>query len=160
MENPAPSASNATPLLRDEATRFARFVSGNDDIEGMLAHALHIRAFAAFRTRFADEAGRAPAESDETAFLIGETDPTRIAWYREEAMRMLAARSTGTTPGKSARPDPLPRPWPYFGILPEAARAAAEAGGVNWRGLLVRLVVLLLAVIITALLLRVLVVGQ
>lgn len=160
MDNPVPSATDVIPPLRDETTRFARFVAGSDDIDGMLAHALHIRAFAAFRARFAAETGRVPAEADEAAFLIGETDPIRIAWYRDEAARMLAARVATTMSGKSAQPDPGRSSWPHFGLLPEAARTAAEAGGVNWKGLLVRLVVLLLAVITTALLLRVLVVGK
>lgn len=159
--SPAPTANvTANSHTRDISARFARFVSGAGDVEGLLAYALHTKAFVAFRARFSDEAGRAPTDTDDIAFLIGDTDPDRIIWYRAEATRLLAARETAAAHGMPRQPGTRRNFWPRFGLMPDAARSAAESGPANWKGLIARLAVLLLAVITTALMLRILVIGQ
>lgn len=135
----------------DEATIFRAFASSPDDLIGLAAFALHRRAMLDFRAEFAARQGRAPNTEEETAFLIGETGPTRIAAYREAAARMAPGQAAS-----EAKPVKRRMKWPLFGSWVESPLAPEKPDEINWRGLLVRLLVLLLAVIATAILLRVL----
>lgn len=136
----------------DEAALLARFAPEEAGPAGLVAYALHRRALFAFRGEFARRTGSAPSAEAEQAFLISETTPARLAAYREEAARLL-----GAAPAKPVTPvAPRRRAWwmPVLGgppmLVPE------QPDKVNWRGLLSRLGMLLLAVIVTSLLLRVL----
>lgn len=136
----------------DEAAILARFVAGEADTAGLVAYALHRRALLAFRAEFARRTGALPSAEAEQAFLISEITEERLADYRAEAGRRL-----GTKPvPKEAPPAPRRRTrWmAVFGgppmLMPD------QPDKVNWRGLLYRLGVLLLAVIVTSLLLRIL----
>ncbi|MCZ8182302.1 MAG: hypothetical protein O9322_04970 [Beijerinckiaceae bacterium] len=135
----------------DDAAILTRLAPEEADTVGLVAYALHRRALLAFRTEFTRRTGAAPSSEAEQAFLISETTPARLAAYREEAFRRL-----GPAPTKPADPAPRRRNrWmAVFGgppmLMPD------QPDKVNWRGLLYRLGMLLLAVIATSLLLRVL----
>ncbi|WP_284178370.1 hypothetical protein [Rhabdaerophilum sp. SD176] len=135
----------------DEATILSRFAPDEADAAGLVAYALHRRALLAFRTEFTRRTGAAPSGEAEQAFLISETSPARLSAYRAEASRLL-----GPAPTKPSDPAPRRRTrWmAVFGgppmLMPD------QPDKVNWRGLLYRLGMLLLAVIATSLLLRVL----
>lgn len=136
----------------DEAAILVRFVGEDADTAGLVAYALHRRALLAFRAEFARRTGAVPSMEAEQAFLISEITEERLDAYRAEAGRRLG-------------PKPIPKDAPP--APPRRARWMAVFGGppmlmpdqpdkVNWRGLLYRLGMLLLAVIATSLLLRVL----
>lgn len=146
-----------SPAALDEAAILARFVQGEGDAEGLLAYALHRHALLAFRQEFASRTGAAPSAEAENAFLIGETSPHRIATYRAEAAAQLASRSPAAA--KEAMPAKPRRRWlALFDGPPMLVPDQPEK--VNWKGLIYRLTVLLLAVVATALLLRVLFVSK
>lgn len=144
------------PPAFDEASMLARFATGESDPAGLIAFSLHRRALAAFRQDFAIHHGRAPEASEENAFLIGEVSASRLAAYRASAdalLKQTGSRMTGT-PKRKAR-------WPWFGMWIDAPMApGGEPEKINWRGLFIRLLVLLLAVITTAILLRILIVKN
>lgn len=150
-DRPHEGAPQAAAL--DEAAILARFAGDAADVPGHLAYALHRKALLAFRESFGAHHGRAPAEAEEAAFLIGEMSAPRVEAYRAAALAMLAA-------GGAVVPEPPPprkARWPWFGMWVDAPLAPpGEAGAINWRGLFGRLAVLMLAVIATALLLRIL----
>ncbi|MCA1999631.1 MAG: hypothetical protein LDL25_07560 [Hyphomicrobiales bacterium] len=149
------------PAFAAEHRLQAAFIAGGEDVEGLIAYALHRRASLEFAGEFRRRHGRRPEPGEIAAFETGEIAPSRIAAYRAEARRLVeswragagqdAVREQGQQPSGSA----IPRRWPWFGLLPETQPAA---GPIDWKGLTLRLLVLLLAVIVTALLLRVLVV--
>jgi hypothetical protein len=140
----------------DEAERIARYAP-NGEAEGLLAYALHRRALLAFRADFTTRHARAPEVGEEAAFLIGEDLPERIAAYRRDARAMMATPAPASPPEKNVPVKKRIR-FPFFGQWIEAPPNYDPDQPVNWRGLMLRLVVLLLAVIGTAVLLRVLVV--
>lgn len=139
-QTPAPLAEALAPS--------GLFAKDGADVAGLLAYALHMRAAEAFEARFRDLNGRGPDPRDRAAFLVGETHPTRITAYRGEAERLLAARSATPVRQRSL--------WPRFGLAPPEALARQEQAPINWRGLALRLLILLFAVVTTAILLRVL----
>lgn len=159
----AGTPTEKTPGL-DEAAILARFVSSPADAEGHVAYALHRRALVDFGADFERHHGRAPDDAERVAFLVGETGAARIAAYRAMALAMMK-NETASSPKETASSGPAPdskarpaRRLSWFGLWGAPILIDAEAGPVNWRGLLLRLFVLLLAVIATAILLRVLVV--
>ena len=77
---------------RDQA--FSAFVSGDDDLVGLVAFALHERQFAEWRAEMARVCGRAPTEDEIHAHRLGETTPRRIAAYRFLAQESLQGRSS------------------------------------------------------------------
>lgn len=131
----------------DEAERIRRYAPEGDGV-GLAAYALHRRALLAFRSAFETRHERAPQEAEEAAFLLGEETPERIAAYRREAQALLGAPPP--KPGKPAKPVR----WPFFGQWVEAPASYDPDKPVNWRGFAARLVLLLGAVIGTAVLLR------
>ena len=150
------------PAALDDAGTIARFAAAPDDAAGLIAYALHRRALVEFRGDFSRLHGREPDAAAENAFLIGETAQGRIAAYRANAEALLAAggakaaSSSALAPG-TVKPRPARPRWPWMGLWINAPLAPPQ-GPLNWRGLFWRLFVLLLAVVVTALLLRVLIV--
>jgi hypothetical protein len=138
----------------DEAERIARYAP-DKDAEGLLAYALHRQALLAFRADYAARHARAPEAAEEAAFLIGEDSPARIAAYRRDAATMMGAAPSAPPAMPAAKKRVR---WPFFGQWVEPPASYDPDQPVNWRGLVFRLVTLLLAVVGTAVLLRVLVV--
>jgi hypothetical protein len=134
----------------DEAERIARYAPSGE-AEGLLAYALHRRALVAFRAEFLARQARAPESGEEAAFLIGEDAPERIESYRQQARALMAAPPKPPA-AKRTR-------WPFYGQWVDAP-LQDPGQPINWRGLFMRLATLLLAVIATAVLLRVLVVKS
>lgn len=124
-----------------------------DDAAALTAYALHCRARLEFEAHYVEHHGRVPEGAALEAFLLGELTPSRLAAYRAEAGRILKQ-------GRPAKALAKAR-WPFFGLWVDAPMApSGTAEPLNWRGLLLRLFVLLLAVITTAILLRVLFVSK
>lgn len=146
------TAAGGTDRLEtpDDAAILARFAPDDADPVGLLAYALHRQALLAFRQDFATQRGRAPGPVEESAFLVGEFSAARLAAYRTRAEGMISTPAT-PAPKRKAR-------WPWFGMWIDAPSGLPEK--INWRGLFFRLLVLLLAVVATAILLRVLVVKS
>lgn len=137
----------------DDAAILDRFVPDGADPADLLAYALHRQALLAFRRDFASQRGRAPEPAEESAFLVGEFSAARLAAYRARAEAMIGVPVT-LKPKRKAR-------WPWFGMWIDAPMApSGQPEKINWRGLFLRLLVLLLAVVTTAILLRVLVVKS
>lgn len=141
----------------DDAAILDRFAPDGADPVGLLAYALHRQALLAFRQDFASQRGRAPDKGEESAFLVGEFSAARLAAYRARAEAMLAQPA-----GAPSAPKPVRKArWPWFGMWIDAPMAPpGQPEKINWRGLFLRLLVLLLAVVTTAILLRVLVVKS
>lgn len=138
----------------DEPAILARFVLSPEDAQGHIAYALHRKALLAFRDGFRSHNGCDAAEADEAAFLIGEVSEARLEAYRKAAAALLPEASPAP-----ASPPPAKRRtrWPWFGMWVDAPLGpAGDPDRINWRGLFGRLFVLLLAVVVTALLLRLL----
>lgn len=153
MQEKAPETGTAMPARTSETDILRAFGAEADDAVALAAYALHRRARLDFEARFAEKHGREPEQAERDAFLLGEITPTRIAAYRAEAERLMK-------PGTSPKPLRKPR-WPFFGLWVDAPMAPSLAPEpVNWRGLFARLLVLLLAVVATAILLRVLFVQR
>jgi hypothetical protein len=139
----------------EDAAILPRFAPDDRDLVGLAAYALHRRALHGFRAGFHARHGRAPTAEEEGIFLIGEISEARIAAYR--AMAEAIGRGDARKP---AAPKRKAR-WPWFGLWVEAPMApSGTPETINWRGLLGRLFVLLLAVVVTALMLRVLMVKS
>ena len=77
---------------RDQA--FSAFVSGDGDLVGLVAFALHERQFAEWRAEMARACGRPPTEDEIHAHGLGETTPRRIAAYRFIAHESLQGRGS------------------------------------------------------------------
>lgn len=137
----------------DDDAILAAFAAEAEDVTGLLAYALHRKARIAFREAFKVTHGRAPDPAEWRGFLAGEVAGARIAAYRAEAERLMEGTG-GAAPRKPARR------WPLFGLFPEAMTTPPPDGKVNWRGLILRLLMLLGAVMLTAILLRILVVPK
>jgi hypothetical protein len=148
-------------MLNDESesrsqdeTILAQFMTEPEDATGLAAYALHRRALAEFIRNFTASTGKAPDETVIAQFLIGETMPGRIDSYRAEAKRLIMQQMGGSV----GRPPTMPDPKRFFSWGLGEAIAHAEKP-LPWRALAKRLLLLLAAVIVTALLLRVLVVS-
>jgi len=137
-----------------EAALFTQFLTEAEDATGLAAYALHRRARLDFIRAYAERTGAEPDEAALTPFMIGEMMASRIDAYRAEAARLIAQQSGA---GTSAAP-PLPNPKRFLTWgLGEAIAHAQKP--LPWRALALRLLVLLAAVVVTALMLRVLVVA-
>ena len=150
------------PGTLDDAAVLARFAADETDVAGLIAYSLHRRALLAFRRDFEARHARPVTQAEESVFLIGEVSDARIAAYRAHAAAMTGQSGTG-----QSGPQPAPsRPrrkarWPWFGMWVDAPMAPnGEPEKINWKGLFLRLLVLLLAVVTTAVLLRILVVKS
>lgn len=145
----------------DPQDMLAVYGADHDDAVALAAYALHARARHAFEARFAEKHHREPAPAEREAFLLGEMTPRRIAAYRAEAQRLVASAASASPALQTGAPQRKRARWPFFGMWVEAPRGpAANPEATNWRGLFFRLLVLLLAVVTTAILLRVLVVQR
>lgn len=153
MQDKAAETGAICPTRTDDAELLRAFGADADDAIALAAYALHRRAWLDFESRFAVRHGREPGEAEREAFLLGEMTPSRITAYRAEAERMFQPRAATKVPRKMR--------WPFFGLWVDAPMTpASSAEPVNWRGLFTRLLVLLLAVVVTAILLRVLFVQR
>ncbi|PPD16407.1 MAG: hypothetical protein CTY25_03235 [Methylobacterium sp.] len=156
----------AAPLaaaLQQERALLAALVTGEEDAEGLVAFALHRRAFLDWISAFEASEKRQPDVGEIRLFLLGETAERRLAGYRDRASMMIdAPKIDASLP--PARPMPPKRqplrtwfwPWGFstgFSVVDPNAP-------MNWRGLFLRLAILGLAVVVTALALRVLVVHS
>lgn len=142
----------STVNLAEEDAVIGLFAPAEADAIGLLAYALHRRSRLTFRADYAQRTGNPPSAEAEMAFLIAETTAGRLAAYRDEASRMI---SLGAAPAPApTQPDPSPAKRWSFGM--PAMTMPGEPVRVNWKGLIYRLAMLMLAVIATALLLRIL----
>ncbi len=77
-----PNDALETSDLPDHNEIFAKLVSGDDDIVGLVAYSLYkqnkIDWMRAFEARF----GRAPNDLEFAAYIVGENTPRRVATYR------------------------------------------------------------------------------
>jgi hypothetical protein len=154
----APAPTEPAPPMPEDVAIFARFAPSEADVVGLLAYALHRQAELAFRADFFRLHARTPGPAEAGAFLIGELSEARVAAYRARARMLLTPVSEA---GPALAPPPAKRKprWPFFGFWVDAPLApSGEPGPINWRGLLWRFAILLAAVVMTAVLLRVLVV--
>ena len=159
----AGTQANPVASSRTERAIFARFVLGDEDSEGLLAFGLHRRAFLDWQDAYSGKHGVAPDSAAIDSFLLGETHERRIRDYRERANLMMASSAEPAEPVQGDRkiPAPKPRPlrtwfWPWG--FPSGFVVENPDQPINWKGLFWRLLLLLLAVVVTAVLLRVLVV--
>lgn len=138
-------------------------VSGEDDAEGLLAFALHRRAFFDFADAYRKAEGMEPDATALRHFMLGETAERRLKEYRERANLLLSlpVEATGATaamPGETEKNPEKTRQktrtwfWPWG--FPSGFVVENPDQPVNWKGLAARFSMLLLAVIVTALLLR------
>jgi hypothetical protein len=140
-------------------------VSGEDDAEGLLAFALHRRAFFDFAEAYRKAEGVEPDATALKHFMLGETADRRLKEYRERANLLLSlppetagaaaavSQDSGKTPEKTR---PKTRTWFWPWGFPSTFAIDAPDQPINWKGLAARLLLLMLAVIVTALLLRIL----
>lgn len=153
MQDKPPETAATSPALTGESEILRVFGADKDDAQALAAYALHRRVRLDFETRFAERHGREPGEAEREAFLLGEMTPARIAAYRAEAARLMTPAASPKAPRKGR--------WPFFGLWVDAPMGPSSISEpINWRGLFSRLLVLLLAVVVTAILLRVLFVQR
>ena len=156
-ESVAPQHHSMPAIRQAEADILARLNAGDDDAEGLLAFALHRRAFLDWTKAYADLHGRPPDEAPRDAFMLGETAERRRKDYRDRAQLMLASAEPSPEAVAAAMPMPRKRPirtwfWPWG--MPERFSVEDPERPVNWRGLTLRFLMLLVAVVVTALFLR------
>lgn len=148
-------AAHQLPLDLSDAALLRRFAMDDTDAEGLLAYALHRQALISFRQDFTRQTGAPPSQEAEQAFLIGEIASARIATYREQASRLIGHPAPAPKVAPAPGPKKPRRRWVALFDGPPVLMPD-QPDKVNWKGLLYRLAVLLLAVVVTALLLRVL----
>ena len=153
------AADRMTTEAVNEARILAALVSGPDDAEGMIAFALHRQAAMEWRGVFLASRKAQPDAEDYELFMLGEEMPGRIAGYKERAALLLAAQAGEAADMQASDKAPSAKQtrlrsifWPW-GIT-SGFRADLAEKPVNWRGLFVRLALLGLAVIVTALFFR------
>lgn len=158
MTKAEPVQSEGASLLALEREMLARLVRGDDDAEGHLAFALHRRAVLDWVEAFEQAEKRQPDPGEWRLFLLGERAERRVQAYREQANLILSVPAPVDKP-KQVAPSPKPlRTWFWpWGMSTGFAVGDLERP-LNWKGLLWRLVLLGLAVIVTALTLRIFVV--
>lgn len=148
-----------------ERAMLSLLVRGEEDHEGMIAFTLHRRAVFDWQDAYQARHGKGPSSEALADFLLGEQAERRIRDYRERANLMLAmppeaaemAKTGKAGPAALAKKQPL-RTWFWpWGTAPGFA-IDHPAQPLNWKGLFLRLAMLLAAVIVTAILLRVFVV--
>jgi hypothetical protein len=161
---PAPISGSGSPMTRESAM-LASLVHSEDDAEGLLAFALHRRALIDWVQAYRARHGREPDDDALDIFLLGEAAPRRLADYRERAgiLLMPSGEASGKPAAATPAGPPAPRKplrtwfWPW-GVSPGFVVENPEQP-INWKGLLWRLLMLLGAVVVTALLLRIFVVS-
>lgn len=153
MPEPAPPPETPT-LFEQEAAMLRSLAPQDEDAEGLLAFALHRRAVLDWAMAFAQSEGHSPGPDETRRFLLGEATARRQQDYKERASLLLALQREGVEV-QPAKPPVTTRkqkifPWgPGMGFVVEQ-----PTGPLNIRLLILRLIMLLLAVIVTALMLR------
>lgn len=154
-------AGSLAAALDSERALLATLVAGEEDAEGLVAFALHRRAFLDWVAAFEAAEKRKPDEAEMRMFLLGETAERRIAAYRERASLMIDAPKIdpAAAPAKTmpVRKPPL-RTWFWPWGFSSGFVVADPDAPMNWRGLFLRLAMLGGAVVVTALALRIFVV--
>lgn len=144
-------------IITHEATMLSHFMPDDDNAEGLLAFALHRRAVLDWAKAFHASEKRPPTGEDLRQYLLGEATPRRVQEYRARAEQMLGASKTLTplaTPEPAAAKPKTRKSmiWPFGPGLGMVVEQPDQP--INWKGLLLRLLFLMLAVIATALVLR------
>ncbi|CAN1490503.1 hypothetical protein MCEMSEM23_00177 [Rhabdaerophilaceae bacterium] len=147
-----------------EREMLSRLVTGDEDAAGLIAYSLHRRAVVDWVEAFMAAESRFPDAGEWRVFLLGEGADRRIAAYRERAALMLAADEPALpmpAPALSMPPKRQPlRTWFWPWGFPSTFVVENPDQSLNWRGLLWRLLLLTLAVIVTALALRIFVIRS
>jgi hypothetical protein len=121
------------PILRmSEAALLQAFATVDDPRIGLLAYGLHRQDYIQWLTFFTSHHASPPTSADMDGYLTGEIRPTRIEAYHAQATSMLRA-----TPILSSKKTPQDAPKQ-----------------IAWRHLVFKLGALMIAVVVTALLLR------
>jgi hypothetical protein len=149
-------------MLALERDMLARLVAGADDAEGHLAFALHRRAVLDWMEAFEKAEGRRPDAGEMRLFLIGESAERRLTAYREQAALMISVPTEAPIPA-IVIPEKKPQRlrtwfWPWGFSTGFAVENPDQP--LNWKGLFWRLLILGLAVVVTALALRIFVVRS
>jgi hypothetical protein len=160
-ENAVAEAQGATFAIAAERDMASRLIREEEDPIGLIAFALHRRAFLDWQDAFLAAERRPPGDGEIRLFLLGEQAERRLQAYRERAMLIAPASEETVAPPVPAQPMPARKPlrtwfWPW-GISPGFVVENPDQP-INWKGLILRLALLALAVIVTALALRFLVV--
>lgn len=158
LEANASDPLNSAPPISDAAL-LTLYAPDKAEPVNLLAYALHRHALVEWVEAFTAKTQHAPDAAAFSQFYIGETMPGRIAAYRAEAARIMGARATSTTPATKPELSTKPNPRSFLTWGLEEAIANAKAP-IPWRALAMRLFILLLAVVVTALVLRVLFVPK
>lgn len=153
-------AGQPADMLSLERDMLARLVTGPDDAEGHLAFALHRRAVLDWLEAFEKAEGRGPDAGEMRLFLMGESAERRLVAYREQAVLMMSVPVEAPVPAISMPVKPKPRLRTWFWPWGFSTGFAVENPDqpLNWKGLFWRLLLLGLAVVVTALALRIFVV--
>ncbi len=152
--------TGAADMVALEREMLASLISDEVDAEGHLAFALHRRAVLDWLEAFEKSEGRAPDAGEMRLFLMGEKAERRIASYREQAALMISVPAEAPIPALVMPEKPRPRLRTWFWPWGFSTGFALENPDqpLNWKGLFWRLLVLGLAVVVTALALRIFVV--
>lgn len=156
------AAVRTSDMVALEREMLASLVTAADDAEGHLAFALHRRAVLDWLEAFEKTEGRAPDPGEMRLFLLGEKAERRLASYREQAALMISVPAEAPAPAL-VMPEKKPQRlrtwfWPWGFSTGFAVENPDQP--VNWKGLFWRLLVLGLAVAVTALALRIFVVRS
>lgn len=158
----AQKQAGGAEMVALEREMLASLVSDEADAEGHLAFALHRRAVLDWLEAFEKSEGRAPDSGEMRLFLMGEKAERRITAYREQAALMISVPAEAPIPALVMPEKPRPRLrtwfWPWGFSTGFALENADQP--LNWKGLFWRLLVLGLAVVVTALALRIFVVRS
>lgn len=156
------AAAQGSDMVALEREMLALLVTTADDAEGHLAFALHRRAVLDWLEAFEKTEGRLPDAGEMRLFLLGEKSERRIAAYREQAALMTSVPAAAPAPSLMI-PEKKPQRvrtwfWPWGFSTGFAVENPDQP--INWKGLFWRLLVLGLAVVVTALALRIFVVKS
>src|SRR4051795_11371149 len=87
-----PTGSSLTPTGEDgdRSPVFSHLVTGDNDIVGLVAYSIYKQNKLDWLLAFHRATGREPSEQENTAYIIGEATPRRLATYRHLAESTLA----------------------------------------------------------------------
>src|SRR3954453_18649923 len=87
-----PTGSSLTPTGEDgdRSPVFSHLVTGDNDIVGLVAYSIYKQNKLDWLLAFHRAPGREPSEQENTAYIIGEATPRRLATYRHLAESTLA----------------------------------------------------------------------
>jgi hypothetical protein len=84
------SSATATGEDGDRNPVFSHLVAGDNDIVGLVAYSIYKQNKLDWLLAFHRATGRGPTEQENTAYIIGEATPRRLATYRHLAESTLA----------------------------------------------------------------------